>query len=82
MFTCGGRVTIQVIASAMSSATSGSATPAYTASALAWSPSKRTSANSSVFTIPGAISMIRTGWSHSSSRSVSVTTWVPCLAAV
>ena len=75
-------MTIQVIASAMSSAVSGSATPAYTASAFAWSPSKRTSANSSVRTMPGAISQTRTGWSHSSSRSVSETTWVPCLAAV
>ena len=75
-------MTIQVIASAMSSATSGSATPAYTAAAFSWSPSKRTSANSSVFTIPGAISMTRTGWSNSSRRSVSLTTWVPCLAAV
>ncbi len=82
MFTCAGRVTIQVMASATSSAVSGSATPSYTASALAWSPSKRTSANSSVRTIPGAISQTRTGWSYSSRRSVSETTWVPCLAAV
>ena len=31
---------------------------------------------------PGAISQTRIGSPHSSSRSVSVTTWVPCLAAV
>ena len=63
MFTCGGRVTTQAIASAMSSAISGSATPAYTDSACSRSPSKRTSANSSVCTMPGAISQTRTGWS-------------------
>jgi hypothetical protein len=82
MFTCEGRVAIQAIASATSSATSGSATPAYTASARARSPSNRTIANSSVRTIPGAISLIRIGSPTSSSRKVSVTTWVPCFAAV
>jgi transcription elongation factor len=38
MLTCLGRVAIQRIASATSSAVSGSATPAYTASAFSWSP--------------------------------------------
>ena len=82
MFTCDGRVAIQAIASATSSATRGSGTPAYTAAARSSSPSNRTLANSSVRTIPGAISLIRIGSPTSSSRSVSVTTWVPCLAAV
>src|SRR5205085_10195382 len=82
MLTWLGRVAIQTIASATSSATSGSATPAYTESARAWSPPKRTSENPSVRTMPGAISLIRIGSPSSSRRSVSVTTWVPCLAAV
>ena len=75
-------MTTQAMASATSSATSGSRTPAYTASALSWSPPKRTRENSSVLTMPGATSQTRTGWSKSSRRSVSVTTWVPCFAAV
>ena len=70
------------IASATSSASSGWSTPAYTASALSWSPPKRTSENSSVRTIPGATSLIRIGSPLSSRRSVSVTTFTPCLAAV
>ena len=82
MLTCDGRVAIHATASAMSSATSGSGTPAYTASAFSRSPPNRTSPNSSVRTIPGAISEIRIGSPQSSRRSVSVTTWVPCLAAV
>ena len=78
---CGSEAT-QRTASAMSSATSGSATPAYVASRLSWSPPKRTNPNSSVATIPGTISLKRTGSSISSRRRVSVTTWVPCLAVV
>ena len=42
----------------------------------------RISANSSVRTMPGAISMTRTGWPLSSSRSVSASVCTPCLAAV
>ena len=38
MLTCAGRVAIQTMASATSSATSGLGTPAYTASARSWSP--------------------------------------------
>src|SRR4051812_33539923 len=82
MFTCEGRGAIQAMASATSSATRGSATPAYPASALARSPSKRTIAKPSVRTMAGAISLIRIGSPTSSRRRVSVTTWVPCLAAV
>jgi hypothetical protein len=40
------------------------------------------SENSSVRTIPGAISITRTGSPHSSSRSVSASVCTPCLAAV
>ena len=43
---------------------------------------KRVSENSSVRTIPGATRVIRTGWSTSSRRSVSVITCTPCLATV
>ena len=67
---------------ATSSAVSGRSTPAYTAAALSSSPPKRLTANSSVRTIPGAISITRTGTPASSSRNVSVSACCACLAAL
>ena len=82
MSTWAGSEATQRTISATSSATSGSATPAYTSSRLPSSPSKRTSPNSSVRTMPGAISVNRSGSATCSSRSVWVSTFTPCLAAV
>ncbi len=82
MLTWAGRVATQAMASATSSAESGSGTPSYTASAAAWSPPKRTRANSSVWTMPGATSLTRIGSPLSSRRRVWVTALVACLAAV
>ncbi len=61
MSTCGGRVTHQATQSAMSSAVSGASTPSYTLAARSASPRNRTVENSSVRTMPGAISVTRTG---------------------
>lgn len=82
MLTWAGQVATQVIASATSSATSGSGDPGVDRVRPLLIAAEAVEENSSVRTIPGATSHTRTGWSNSSSRSVSVTTLVPCFAAV
>ena len=66
--------------SATSSAVSG-VSPSYTFAARCSSPPKRTTLNS-VSTIPGSISVTRTGFPSSSMRSVSVIARTPCFALV
>ena len=51
-------------------------------SALSASPPNLLSENSGVATMPGAISVTRTGWPLSSRRNVSASAAAPCLAAV
>lgn len=70
MLTCGGRLAVHTISSAMSSGVSGSR-PSYTLSAAPRSPRKRVTLKS-VSTMPGSMFDTRIGVSTSSLRSAEV----------